>query len=508
MTIAPDHPSKPALLQVEGVSKWFGTTQALNGATLTLQAGEIHVLLGENGAGKSTLAKIIAGVHRLDAGTMQLNGKPIHSRTVQAARHLGIAMVFQELSLAPDLTVLDNLFLGQEGSHPLAWLRRSQERQRCQAVFETLALDLPLEAPVRSLTIAQKQLLEIAKALVQQPRLVIMDEPTATLTDREKRFLFQTLQTLKQRGVSILYVTHHLREVLEIGTRVSAMLDGAVKTTAAVTPALTESVLLEMLTGRQLSMVVARASYAADQPLLTVENLATKTCQNIHLQIAPGEIAGIYGIVGCGRESVGRTIAGLAKPLHGTMTLAGQHYAPRHPGAALAQGVGFLPADRKEAGILAERSICENLNLSNLEAFAKRGLLSTAQERLHTTQQLEQLQVRYTSIEEPITHLSGGNQQKILFGRAIVRASRLLVMEDPTAGIDMGTRLELYRQMKDLADRGASFLLLSSDLVETLLLCNRVYSMYEGAIVDEVINPTLNDEERVLANVLGKSMKE
>lgn len=492
-----------ALLQVNQVSKWFGTTQALNQATFALQAGEVHVLLGENGAGKSTLAKLIAGVHRPDAGSIVLSGKPISIPDVQTARQLGIAMVFQELSLAPDLTVLDNLFLGQERRFPFSPVQRRTERQRCHDLFETLKIDLPLHVPVRSLTIAQKQLLEIAKALVQQPRLLIMDEPTSTLTEREKRFLFDTLATLKQRGVAILYVTHHLREVLEVGTRVSAMIDGRVHTTVAVTPHLTEAMLLEMLTGRQLSLVVGRSSYQADQPVLEVENLQTQdTREPLNLCIYPGEIVGIYGIIGCGRESVGRTIAGLTKPLRGTMKLAGQRYAPHHPGAALVKGVGFLPMDRKEAGILAERSIRENLNLSNLATFAKLGVLSHSQERLQTAQQLEQLQVRYRSMEDPITSLSGGNQQKVLFGRAIVRASRLLVMEDPTAGIDMGVRLELYKQLKDLCDRGSSFLLLSSDLVETLLLCNRVYLMHTGAIVDEINNPSLDNEERVLSGVL------
>lgn len=509
MTYSSSSPNEPAseavLLRVDSVSKRFGTTQALNQASLTLRAGEVHVLLGENGAGKSTLAKIIAGVHRPDNGKISLNGEQVHIRNVQTARKLGISMVFQELSLAPDLTVLENLFLGQgKTPFPFARLHRGAEYPRCRELFAALGIDLSPDASVRSLTIAQKQVLEIAKALLSQPRLVVMDEPTSTLTEREKRFLFTTLQTLKQQGVTILYVTHHLREVLEVGTRVSVMIDGSVQRTVEVTPDLTESALLEMLTGRNLSLLVERSSYQADHPLLELENLQTKDSRKpIRLHINPGEIVGIYGIIGCGRESLGRAIVGVTKPLHSSMKLEGQRYTPQHPGDALAKGVGFLPMDRQEAGILPERSIRENLNLSNIAAFANRGILSLSQERSHTAEQLARLQVRYASMEDPITSLSGGNQQKVLLGRAIARASKLLVMEDPTAGIDMGAKLELYKQIKSLSDRGTGVLLLSSDLVETLLLCHRVYLMYDGAIVDELVNPSFNDERRALASVLG-----
>jgi ribose transport system ATP-binding protein len=494
------------ILQVEGICKRFGTTQALQNASLSLCPGEVHILLGENGAGKSTLAKIIAGVYRADTGTVLIEGQPVVIRDVRAARRLGISTVFQDLSLAPQLSVADNLFLGWESStFPFAWLARAKEQRICQPLLQQLEIEVSLEASVFRLSLAQKQMLEIAKALLQKPRILIMDEPTSTLTEREKQVLFRTLRQLQAEGVAILYVTHHLREVFEVGTRVSAMMDGSVNTTVQVTESLTENALLEMLTGRNLSIAIARPTPQNHPPLLVVENLHTKNgCIGVNLQVKPGEIVGVYGVVGCGRESLGRAIAGLLKPTQGHLTLDGQPYAPRHPKQALLKGVGYLPMDRKEAGILAQRPIRENLNLAHLEDFAKLGLLQASQERSATTAQLEHLQVRYRSMEDAIARLSGGNQQKVLFGRAIAPAPRLLVMEDPTAGIDMGTRLELYRQIKQLAEAGLSILLFSSDLLETLLLCNRVYSMYSGKIIREFTNPSLSDEEQVLADVLGQ----
>ena len=493
-------------LRVEGISKRFGSTQALQEAALTLRSGEVHVLLGENGAGKSTLAKIIAGIYPPDAGSIEVDGRPLPHHSVKLARQLGIATVFQELSLAPHLSVLDNLFLGYEQSgFPFTWLNRAQEAQQCRSLLADLAIDLPLDMPVMALTIAQKQMLEIAKALLRQPKILIMDEPSSTLTEREKSRLFTILQTLQQQGVAILYVTHHLQEVLEVGTRVSAMMDGAVNATVDVTDTLTETQLLEMLTGRNLSLTIVRPPQPTQPSFFSIQALHTETgCHGVTLDVKPGEIVGIYGVMGCGRESLGRAIVGLTRPTQGQMMLLGQPYQPRHPKAARKLGVGYLPMDRKEAGILAERPIRENLNLSNLGQFNHWGIVSIPTERQQTIAALDRLQVRYASSEDPIVRLSGGNQQKVLFGRAIAQTPYLLVLEDPTAGIDMGAKLELYRQMNTLAEQGFSFLLLSSDLLETMLLCNRVYVMYAGKIVDEVLAPTLADEERILAGVLGR----
>jgi ribose transport system ATP-binding protein len=494
-------------LEVRGVSKSFGATRALRDASLTVRAGEVHVLLGENGAGKSTLGKIVAGLIRPDSGEIRIGGEIADIHDVQSARRLGIAIVMQELSLAPSLTVADNLFLGRERhAHPFSLLRRPSERTRATEILAALGVDIPLDARTADLPIAQKQVLEIAKALLQSPRLLIMDEPTSTLTAREKQTHLDMVKSLRDRGAAILYVTHHLREVFEIGTRVSLMRDGVVRVTRDVTANLTEADLLGWLTEKSAAPEPRRraAVTSAAPSRLSIANLSVGgDCRDVSLEIKPGEIVGIYGVVGCGRESLGRAIVGILPVKTGGMTIDGRGFKPASPSHAARLGVGYLPMDRKERGILPNRSIRENLNLASLSASAAYGLLSGRREIAGTGPKLASLGVRYGSMEDPITSLSGGNQQKVLFGRAIARRPRLVVLEDPTAGIDMGAKLDMHRVIRVMADEGASFLLLSSDLSETLTFSDRVYTMYAGRIQDEIAAPEPLDEERVLAAVLG-----
>lgn len=494
------------VLEVEKVFKAFGATQALAGASLSVHAGEVHVLLGENGSGKSTLAKIIAGIHRMDAGRLCINGRPTTINDARQSREIGVAIVFQELSLAPDLSVVDNLFLGRENAaHPFSFVRRSKEARAGRETLRRLDIDIALDRKVNTLTMARKQMLEVAKALLQQPVIMILDEPSSMLTEKEKTHLFEVVKRLREDGVAILYVTHHLREVAEIGDRVSVMRDGEVVVTHDVTEDLTEARLLELLTGRNVSTMVERVSPDAATPIIDIENLVTDgEREGVSLRVNPGEIVGLYGVVGCGREELGRALVGLARTRSGSMRLRGHPYQPRSPAHALSLGVGYLPMDRKENGILPERTIRENLHLSNLHAFARAGFLSQHSERDSALRQLRQLGVKYESAAHPIISLSGGNQQRVLFGRAIGRGPGLLVLEDPTAGIDMGAKLDLYRQMKEWAAQGIAFLWLSSDVVETLTLCHRVYAMYDGHIVGEFVEPSLDDEEALLAGVLGR----
>ena len=499
-------PPGASVLEIKDLRKSFGATQALAGASISVNSGEVHVLLGENGSGKSTLAKIVAGIHTDDGGEIFVNGEATAISDARTSRGLGIAIVFQELSLAPDLSVADNLFLGRENAaHPFAMLNRRKEREKCHDVLKRLETTIDLDASVKTLSIAQKQIVEVAKALLQQPLIMILDEPTATLTEREKDHLFAVIRRLRDEGVALLHITHHLREIQEIGDRVSVMREGEVVVTTEITPDLTELRLLELLTGRAISTEVDREAPADARPVLRIDELYTEDdCRGISLYVRPGEIVGLYGIVGCGREGVARALVGLDRPTGGSMTFEGEAFKPRSPGDALSTGVGYLPVDRKENGILPDRSIRENLNLSNLAAFARGNVISPQRERGPTLAHLAKLGVRFGSAELPITSLSGGNQQKVLFGRATGAGPRLLVLEDPTAGIDMGAKLELYEQIKAWAADGMSFLWLSSDLVETLMLCHRAYAMYDGRIVDEFINPTLDDEEAILAGVLGR----
>jgi ribose transport system ATP-binding protein len=495
------------LLRVIEMSKRFGATQALDGATIDVRRGEVHVLLGENGAGKSTLAKIIAGIHRADAGTIYFEGNPVQIPDIPTARRLGIGMIFQELSLAPHLTVQENLFLGVEsGSHLFSLLRRGGERVAATPALRRLGIDIPLDAVVADLTIAQKQMIEVAKVLVRAPKFIIMDEPTSTLTEREKSALFEIVRELRRSGVAVLYVTHHLREIFEIGDTISAMRDGKVVTTRPVSADLTEPQLLKVLTGRDLTQSRPRKTRPRAEPLLQVSGLRTGGCNNVSLTVGAGEIVGVYGVMGCGRETLGRVLVGLEPCKAGEITLDGRAFNPRHPAHAANLGVGYLPMDRKEKGILPSRSIRENLNLSNLSSLSSAGMfVSSRRERAPTIAALKELLVRYRSAEDTIVTLSGGNQQRVLFGRAVAARPKLLVLEDPTAGIDAAAKRDLHDFIRRLADEGKGILVFSSDLIETLLLCDRVYTMYSGRITDHIVAPTLDDERRVLAEVLGRA---
>ena len=498
-------------LRAIAVSKSFGVTRALDKASIELRQSEVHILLGENGAGKSTLAKIIAGVESMDTGELRIDDRPVNIASARDARRLGIAMVFQELSLASHLSVRENLFLGSEtAARPYSLLRRGAETAKAQAVLKRLGLEVAVDEPVANLSIAQKQLVEIAKVLARQPRIVIMDEPTSTLTEREKGFLFKVIRSLQQSGVAILYVTHHLREVMEIGDRVSAMTDGRVITTRDVTADLTEAELIKLLTGREASSSPRQKSLAWGEPVLTLKAVCTKSgCNDINLTVRPGEVVGVYGVVGCGRESIGRVLVGLETPVGGDIILAGKTFRPRHPAHARKSGISYMPVDRKEKGIFAQRSIRENLNLLNVRAFADAGVVwKFRSEATSTAQLLRLLSVRYRSAEDRITTLSGGNQQKVLFGRVSSGEPRVLLLEDPTSGIDAGAKADLHRLVRAMADRRLGVLLFSSDLPETLQLCDRVYTMYRGEITDEIIAPSLEDETRVLTNILGQTSRE
>ena len=494
------------LLRMVDVAKRFGATHALDGASVDVRRGEVHVLLGENGAGKSTLAKVLAGIYCADTGAIYFEGNPVQITDVRGARSLGIGMIFQELSLAPHLTVVENLFLGRERSRNLfSLLNRHAERSLAIAVLRRLQIEFPLETVVSSLTIAQKQMIEIAKVLVHEPKFIIMDEPTSTLTVREKDRLFDIIHSLRRNGVSILYVTHHLREVIEIGDTVSAMRDGKVVMTRGVTPDLTEPDLLKLLTGREFSDAQVRKSHDQRETLLEVVGLGTATgCKDVNFTVAYGEIVGIYGVIGCGRENVGRVLVGVERRKTGDIMLGGRRFNPRHPAHARKLGVGYLPMDRKEKGILPSRSIRENLNLSNLHALSTSGIfVASGRERMQTSAGLKELLVRYRSPEDLIVNLSGGNQQKVLLGRAVRGRPQLLILEDPTAGIDVGAKRDIHKLSRQLADEGLSILVFSSDLVETLTLCDRIYAMYSGGITDHTAAPTLSDEGRVLSAVLG-----
>jgi ribose transport system ATP-binding protein len=494
------------VLQAIDIVKHFGATKVLRRASLRLLPGEAHALLGENGSGKSTLAKILCGIHASDEGLVELDGRACRHGSPAAAAALGICMVFQELSLAPHLTVLNNLFLGSEIRRGGMWIDRSAELSTCEAALARVGLRVDPEQLVGTLNMAQSQLLEIAKALLRNPRVLILDEPTARLGESEIVGLFNVLSQLKSTGIAILYVTHHLREVLRICDRVSLIRDGQVVATEAVTASTDERQLVELLTGGRAHLHQrVRRRFDGASPLLEVDEIRATHGKPVSMTIRAGEIVGVYGVMGCGREALLRLVAGTMRTAGGRMRLDAAVYAPLSPRAALSRGVVYLCADRKDGGVFPNLSLRENYTICALPTWLRGCLVRPQAERMLAEVGFRRLKVHFSDMEQPITALSGGNQQKILFGRAAEARPRLFVLEDPTAGIDVGAKQDLYRTITEAASSGAGCLWASSDIVETLSLCDRVYAMHGGRIVAELVDPELHDEPVLMSHVLGMS---
>jgi ribose transport system ATP-binding protein len=491
-------------LEAKDLVKFFGPTCALRGASISLERGQAHALLGENGSGKSTLAKILCGVHAPDEGRVLVDGAQADLTSPADAARLGIGMVFQELSLAPHLSVVDNLFLGREKRRFGVFIDDAAQRAECRAVLGQVGLDIDPDCAVATLSMAEKQLLEVAKNLLRNPDVLIFDEPTARLAEAEVARLFRIIAQLKDKGIAIFYVTHHMREILQVCDQVSLIKEGRITSTQMITERTTEEMLVDLLSGgARREHLKADRSVQRSRPILDVECLTTRRCASLSMRVYSGEIVGIYGVIGCGREDLLRALVGLVPPSSGRIVVDGRPYTARTPGEALAQGVAYLCADRKDGGILANRPLRENLTISTLPQVARWGVIDAHAEKTVADSALRQQRVRYGDAEQPISTLSGGNQQKVLFGRAMEAKPRLMILEDPTAGIDVHSKQDIYQQIHDAARRGASFVWASSDIVETLSLCDRVYAMHGGRIVAEMIEPRLDDEKLLLGHVLG-----
>jgi ribose transport system ATP-binding protein len=472
------------LLRAEAISKRFGPVQALASVDITLLQGEVHVLLGENGAGKSTLAKVLSGIYPDRRDRIWINGQSVHLASVQVARSFGIATVFQELSLIPALTVAENLGLVRNRiSSPFRWIKSREDVEAARELLTTLGFDISPRSRVADLAQVQRQIVEIAKAMIQQPRILIMDEPSSLLTAREEPLIFAALRRFTARGGAVLYVTHRLHETILVGSRVSLMRQGHIVETRNIDANSTEQDLVSVLAREHPGAVsTTNMNSTRGASVVKVRDLsAGRDCHGVSLEVSAGEIVGLYGLPGCGRETLVRSILGLAKIRSGSIE-HGAGRRPRNPRQAALSGIVYLPSGRKERGILARRPIRENLTLGQLAAVSRGGFVLPHEERRLVEERLKHLTVDFRSMEDQISWLSGGNQQKILFGRVLRDGVRLVILEDPTAGIDVQARAQIHRQIVALAERGVGVLLVSNDIRETLSLCGRVHVFCGGKI--------------------------
>ena len=498
---APAGGADPSLLAVVGATKTFRGVVALDGVSFDLRAGEVHALLGENGAGKSTLINLIAGTYGPSAGHLVIDGARLDAVTPRTAVRHGIAAVFQEFSLAPDLSVVDNIFLGRERSRHLFLSRRSMRRE-AEGLIGRLGFDVPLDVKIATLSRAQKQMVEIAKALRAVPRVLILDEPTASLTGAEAETLFAAMAVLKAGGAAIIYVSHRMAEIRQLSDRVTVLRGGRLIGTVA-TRDTTDDALIAMMVGRpmeQLFPAIARQPGAVRLTLTDVTT-ASGAVRGASLTARAGEIVGLAGLVGCGRSELCRAIFGLEPMVAGRIEVGGRAVANPTPAAMLANGTCYFPADRGAEGLATSRPVAENVTMAALRtsALGLGPLLAFWREKQVALAPLTTLALRPLRPERRVSAFSGGNQQKVMLARGLLQPFDVYLFDEPTVGIDVGAKTEVYGLIKKLTEAGACVVLSTSELPELINLASRIYVMHEGAIVAELSGAAIS-ESRILSH--------
>lgn len=490
------------VVRMTGISKRFGGVQALRGVDFDLFPGEVHVLLGENGAGKSTLVKILSGVEIPDEGTIEVDGTPVHIDSPARARELGIATIFQEFSLAPHLTVAENLHLPHL---PIRALRRVDQKQLWEGarrVLDKLGANVDPDAPIFSLTVAERQLVEIGRALMRDARVLIMDEPTAALSAGEIAQLFETVRRLKRAGVAILYISHRLEEVHQLGDRVTVFRDGRrVGTRPAA--GVTVDELVAMMVGREVKRQAGSKRTSPGPVVLEVRGLnRSGVFRNIDFSVRAGETVGIAGLVGSGAIGLAHSLFGDPPPEAGQIFLNGNPFTPASPRVCIRSGIGFIPEDRKHDGLVTIAPVAHNLTLPQLARFSRRGVLSLRREAEAAWQLVQRLGVVTAGIGAPAASLSGGNQQKLVVGKWIQPSLGLLIVAEPTRGVDVGAREEIYAVLEELKAQGVAIVVVSSDFQEVIRLSDQILVMRRGEIVGRMAAEEAS-QERLLALAIG-----
>ncbi len=528
------------MLQLSAVTKSFGAVRALKGVSFDLRAGEVHALLGENGAGKSTLIKIITGAHQPDGGTIEINGQRVANLTPAGAHKLGVACIYQQPALFPDLTVTENIALRLEPVTGLSRVNWPERRVRAAQLLQRIGAEISPEAEVRSLSMPEQQLVEIACALGAGARIVIMDEPTASLTQKEVELLFTVVRDLRASGVGVIYISHRLEEIFALADRVTVLRDGesvgtrvvgnhqheetdrsvdALKglsaearahpaTGAASTtspPELTESELIKLMVGREVSHIHPPSESEPGEVVLSLQSLGCSTSgvENVTLDVRAGEIVGLAGLVGAGRTELARVLFGITPADSGEMLLNGQHVTIRSPRDAIAHGIAYVPEDRRRHGVILEMPVAHNMSMAIHRRLFPGGWLRFGAEKRFALDFIRELDVRTPGPEALGGSLSGGNQQKVALARWLVTKPKLLILDEPTQGVDVGAKSEIHRIIRRLAKDGMAVMLISSDLPEVLGMSNRIAVMRGGSIVEMLLGES--DAHDVMAAALGQA---
>ncbi|MBM7702502.1 sugar ABC transporter ATP-binding protein [Metabacillus iocasae] len=482
-------------IQMNDIYKAFGTNQVLEGVNFELQEGEVHALMGENGAGKSTMMNILTGLHKRDQGTIFIDGQETYFNNPKEAEQHGVAFIHQELNVWPDMTVLDNLFIGKELRSSLGFLKTKEMKALAKKQFEKLAVTIPLEQEAGLCSVGQQQMIEIAKALMTNAKVIIMDEPTAALTEREIEKLFDVIHTLRKEGVSIVYISHRMEEIFAICDRITVMRDGRTVDTKAIPDTSFDEVVRKMV-GRELTDRFPARNPSPGEIILEVKH-ATRfgAFEDVSFSVKAGEIVGVSGLMGAGRTEIMRTLFGLDKLDAGDILINGKRVSIKNPGEAVRLGIGFITEDRKTEGLVLDFSIRDNIALPNLTSFSKNGLIDNKTEQEFVELLIKRLQIKTESSETNAKNLSGGNQQKVVIAKWIGIGPKVLILDEPTRGVDVGAKREIYQLMNELTDRGVAIIMVSSELPEVLGMSDRILVVHEGKISGELMKSEATQEK-------------
>lgn len=480
------------LLEMKGIGKTFPGVKALEGMNLTIREGQVHALLGENGAGKSTLIKILSGAYTKDEGEIFFEGQPVDIRGPQDAQALGISTIYQEFNLARDLTVAENIFLGHLPTKGIAvdWAR---VKERSREILDTLGVTFSVDALTSSLSVAEQQLVEIAKSLNRKTRILIMDEPSAVLGEKDLEKLFQVVRSLQAQGIGIVYISHRLKEIFELADQVTVLKDGRYIDTKNVSE-VTMDDLVKLMIGRDLKDVYPKRDPTPGDVLLEVKNVSrTKLVHDVSFELRAGEIVGFAGITGSGRTELVRTIFG-ADPYTGEMRIAGKPYKARSPADAISNGVALVTEDRKAQGLFLKLNVTFNTTISGLKYLCRFGILQLPKELALVKKMIQELSIKTPGPNFIVVNMSGGNQQKVVLARWLSIGTRIFIMDEPTRGIDVGSKSEIYQIMDQLTKKGVGIIMISSELPEVLGMSDRIMVMRQGTIVKELSRAEASEE--------------
>ncbi|MBA2795468.1 sugar ABC transporter ATP-binding protein [Streptococcus porcinus] len=481
-------------VEMRDISKSFGNNKVLEKIDLVIESSQIHALMGENGAGKSTLMNILTGLFPATSGQIFIDHHEKTFANPQEAEKFGISFIHQEMNTWSEMTVLENLFLGRELKTKFGLLDQKTMRIKANEAFERLGVKIPLNKAIGQLSVGQQQMIEIAKCLLTKVSILIMDEPTAALTDRETENLFRVIRSLKQEGVGIIYISHRMEEIFKITDLVTVMRDGIVVDTVE-TVKTTPHELVRKMVGRELNDFYPQKNAEIGDVAFEVKNLNNQAFNNVSFAVRKGEILGFSGLMGAGRTEVMRSIFGLDKKESGAILINGQEVTINNPAQAIAKGIGFLTEDRKDEGLILDFSIKDNMTLPSSKEFVKNGLFDEKTSRTFSQQLIDRFRIKSGSPQLPVGNLSGGNQQKVVLAKWIGIAPKVLILDEPTRGVDVGAKREIYQLMNELAERGVPIIMVSSDLPEVLGVSDRIIVMHEGRITGQLTKEEASQEK-------------